>query len=137
MSLNISDHLLKDNRFVLEVKGDSMQGDDICDGDYIICEPRSNINKDDIAVVLIDSVETTLKRIQYNQDRTVTLFASNPSYSPPMLYNNERVTIQGVYIGLLRLNVPEAKTKQAGRQSPLAIVSYYGPNDHCILLSDG
>ena len=46
--LGISHHLPGANRFVLEVKGDSMQRDNICDGDYIICEHRNNINKNGI-----------------------------------------------------------------------------------------
>ena len=101
--LDISHHLLGANRFVLEVKGDSMQGDNICDGDYIICEHRNEINKSDIVVALIDNKEATLKRIQYNQDETITLLASNPNYAP-MTYQAQRVTLQGVYLGLLRLN---------------------------------
>lgn len=101
--LNISSALLGPERFILEVKGDSMLGDNICDGDYIICERRSKTQKNDIVVALIDQQEATLKRIQVHEDDSVTLHPSNPHHQPQH-YGAERVEIQGVYLGLLRLN---------------------------------
>lgn len=101
-TLNIGHHLLGAKRFVLEVKGDSMLGDNICDGDYIICEQRDSAGKNDIVVALVDE-EATLKRWQKNSDGTVSLIPSNPNFSP-MVYPEEQVLIQGVYLGLLRLD---------------------------------
>lgn len=101
-SVNLASTLLGPNRFILEVKGDSMIGDNICDGDYIICESRSTANPSDIAVVLIAGEEASLKRVQKNSDGTVTLLPSNPHYSP-MVYPAAEIQIQGIYIGLLRL----------------------------------
>lgn len=102
-TLNISHQLLGPKRFILEVKGDSMIGDNICNGDYIICEQRDQIGKNDIVIALVDGQEATLKRWQSNDDGSVTLIPSNPRFSP-MVYPAERVMIQGVYLGLLRLN---------------------------------
>ena len=101
--IDVSKVLLGPNRFVLEVKGDSMIGDNICDGDYIICESDNKFTKNTIAVVLVDNQETTLKRIYPNEDGSVTLIPSNPTLSPAV-YQQERIQVQGIYIGLFRLS---------------------------------
>lgn len=100
--INVSDTFLGANRFVLEVKGDSMIGDNICEGDYIVCEKRTAFAEQDIVVALIDGVEATLKRIKNNKNGSVSLIPSNPSLEP-MVYDAEQVQVQGVYLGLLRL----------------------------------
>lgn len=102
-TLNISNTLFGLNRFVLQVMGDSMIGDNICNGDYIICEKAQTARSNDIVVALIDGEEATLKRIVYNGDETLSLLPSNPRLSP-LVYTPDRVTIQGIYIGLLRIN---------------------------------
>lgn len=101
-SLNVSQTLLGENRFVLQVKGDSMVGDNICDGDFIICEQRQTANAQDIAVCLVNQEEVTLKRIKPAQSGQVTLVPSNPNLKP-MNYPADQVKIQGIYVGLIRL----------------------------------
>lgn len=107
--LDLTERLLGPNRFVFEVKGDSMIGDNICDGDYIICETRTEAEQQEIVVAVVDQQEVTLKRLQRNDDNTITLLSSNPAISP-MVYSADRVKIQGVYIGLLRLGELSRKT---------------------------
>ena len=99
--LNLTNILLGTNRFVLQVIGDSMSGDNICNGDYIICEHREAIQSGDIIIAVIDG-KATLKRIQFNGDKTVTLIPSNPGMSSHT-YPEDRVRIEGVYLGLIRL----------------------------------
>ena len=101
-SLNIADIFMGEDRFVLQVSGDSMIGDNICDGDYIICEKTQTARANDIVVALIDNEEATLKRLQFNADATISLLPSNPRLSP-MVYPADRLAIQGIYIGLLRV----------------------------------
>jgi len=101
--LNIERDVLGDERFLLRVDGNSMLGDNICDGDYIICERKTNVLAGRIAVILIDNQETTLKRVRYNADGSVTLLPSNPEYLP-QTFGKERVSVQGLYVGLLRLD---------------------------------
>jgi len=100
--LDLADLMVGSNRFVLQVKGDSMNGDNICDGDYIICEKRDFVEDDEIAIVTVNQVEATLKRIKKNSDNTVTLLSSNPEVKP-MVYPADDIKIQGVYLGLIRL----------------------------------
>lgn len=100
--LDLADLMLGSNRFVLQVKGDSMNGDNICDTDYIICEKRDTVKDNEIAVVIVNQSEATLKRVKKNKDGTVTLIASNPNVKP-MIYATDAIKIQGVYLGLIRL----------------------------------
>lgn len=84
--------------FVLRVRGDSMIGDNICSGDYVICEKRPAARDGDTVVALIDGEEATLKRL-FRTAEGVRLEASNPAYAPILARD---VQIQGVVIGLLR-----------------------------------
>lgn len=104
--LDLAGTLLGPNRFVLEVKGDSMIGDNICDSDYIICERRDHVNDGDIVVAVIDGSETTLKRIYRGNKDEVMLIPSNPLLKPTV-YPNSRVSFKGVYLGLIRLSDAE------------------------------
>ncbi len=98
--LNIGDLLLGRDRFALEVRGDSMVGAGILDGDTVIVEPGTTAREGDIVVALIDDEEATLKRLRQGEG-TVTLVAENPAVEP-MTYHAGRVTIQGIVIGQLR-----------------------------------
>ncbi|MBL4648025.1 MAG: repressor LexA [Gammaproteobacteria bacterium] len=101
--LDVNAVLAGQGRYLLEVRGDSMIGDNICDGDLVVCEKTSLVKIGQIAVVLIDNQEATLKRVFVNKSESkVTLIPSNPNMTP-MEYHAEQVQIQGVYLGLLRL----------------------------------
>jgi repressor LexA len=83
--------------FALKVRGDSMIGAHIDEGDLVICEQRRP--KDgDIVAALIDG-ETTLKRYVVQDGRPV-LRAENPSY--PDLQPERELTIHGVMVALIR-----------------------------------
>lgn len=94
--------ILGPNRFALKVKGDSMIGDNIRDGDYVICEASNTAENGEIVVVLVDREETTLKRIQKNTCGTVSLVPSNPAMDA-MVFEAERISVQGKYLGLIRI----------------------------------
>lgn len=67
--------------FLLRVRGDSMTGDGILDGDLVLLRPDSEAARGEIAAVLVgEAHEATLKRVFLKGD-TVTLRASNPGLS--------------------------------------------------------
>ena len=70
--------------FCLRVKGDSMIGARIYDGDTVFIHAQPDVEDGEIAVVLIDD-EATLKRVYKLGDRVV-LRAENPAY-PPMEFH--------------------------------------------------
>lgn len=95
--------LFKGNdRFILEVKGDSMIEEGIFDGDLVICRHVSRAQEGEIVVALIDQQEATLKRISYQIKDRVTLIPANP-HMKPKAYLAHRVQVQGVFMGLVRL----------------------------------
>lgn len=95
--------LLKDSsHYVLQVKGDSMIEEGIFDGDFVICKQAQRAQEGEIVVALIDQQEATLKRLSYKISDRITLIPANPTLKPKA-YLPQRVQIQGIYIGLLRL----------------------------------
>jgi repressor LexA len=102
--INLADLFLGENRYALRVKGDSMIEDGIFDGDIVVCEQAKTAQSGQIVVALIDDNEATLKRFFPDASgRYVTLKPANAKLKP-MRYAAERLRIQGVYIGLLRLS---------------------------------
>lgn len=90
------------NRFALEVHGNSMIEEGILDGDLVICEQAQTARNGQIVVALIDQLDATLKRFRKNQDQTVTLIPANASLKP-VTYLAHRVQIQGIFVGLVRM----------------------------------
>lgn len=90
------------NRYALRVQGDSMIDEGIYDGDVVICEHCQAANDGDIVVALVDDEEATLKRLKNNRNGTVSLIPANPNLST-MIFEAERVKVQGRFVGLLRL----------------------------------
>ena len=86
--------------FGLKVKGDSMIEAGINDGDTVIIKKTSTADTGQIAVVLIDEQEATLKRIR-KKGNTVALEAANKNYDTK-IYASNRIKIQGRLISLYR-----------------------------------
>ena len=84
--------------FALRVRGDSMIGAHILDGDVVILEDRQTAQNGDIVAALIDG-ETTLKRYVTTRARPY-LKAENPAY--PDLVPAQELRIQGVMTSLVR-----------------------------------
>ena len=84
--------------FALEVRGDSMIGKCIMDGDLVVLEHGLTPHNGDVVAALIDN-ESTLKTFVTERNKTF-LRAENPRY-PNMIPASELV-IQGVMIALIR-----------------------------------
>jgi repressor LexA len=89
-----------ENLFALRVKGDSMQGAGILEGDLVICEPRQYANNGEIVVALLGGEEATVKRF-FLRAGHIELRPENPAYAPLRCDFGE-VLVQGKVIGLLR-----------------------------------
>ena len=85
--------------FCLRVKGDSMIGDGIYDGDIVIVNRRVTVNDNEMAAVLINN-EATVKRF-YKRKDGIELRPSNPSMNPIIVKSGD-IKILGVIIGLMR-----------------------------------
>jgi len=101
--LDITKLFLKPGRYALRVKGDSMIDDGIFDGDVVVCQKSNVAENNQVVVALIDGEFATLKRIKFKAPNTILLYPANELHKIQE-YESNRVNIQGVLIGLLRLN---------------------------------
>ena len=86
--------------YALEVKGDSMTGVGINDGDVVVIRETDVADNGDIVVALVEEQEATLKKFHRNGS-TVALEAANPAYETRML-PEDKVRVQGRLVGLIR-----------------------------------
>ena len=84
--------------FALRVTGDSMIGEHIVDGDYVICRRTSRPRNGQIVVALLPDGEATLKKF-YRQKGRIKLEPAHEDYEP--IYATD-VTVQGVVTGVIR-----------------------------------
>ena len=88
------------NLFALRVRGNSMRGAGILDGDLVICEPRQYAQNGEIVVALVHGEEATVKRFFLRADH-IELRPENPDHAP-MRHGFGEVLVQGKVIGLQR-----------------------------------
>src|SRR3990172_7493835 len=67
--------------FSLRVKGDSMEGAHICDGDHVVVRSQARAEDGEIVVAVIDG-EATVKRFRRWKGK-VRLQAAHPAHPPP------------------------------------------------------
>jgi repressor LexA len=85
--------------FILQVKGDSMTGAGILEGDYAIVRSQQTAENGEIVCALING-EATLKRF-HKSGNVVTLKAENKNYAPMTISRGE-FRILGKMVGLIR-----------------------------------
>ena len=93
----------REGDFLLRVRGDSMIGDGILDGDKVLLRPGVEPYAGEIAAVLVgDTHEATLKHfLPLPESGQIKLRASNPGYRD-VIVPAETVKVAGVYRGLIR-----------------------------------
>jgi repressor LexA len=88
--------------FLLRVKGDSMIGEGIFDGDYALIRPQKSAENGEIIVALVGE-EATLKKFYRGKD-FICLQPANPQMEPLILKEGDgEVMIIGKVIGVLRM----------------------------------
>jgi repressor LexA len=98
-SLDLEDMFARrEGTFALRVAGQSMIDDHIQDGDYVICERRTEARNGETVVALLADGEATLKRF-YRDKGKFRLQPANPNFKPIYV---ENVNIQGVVVGVIR-----------------------------------
>jgi len=97
--LSIPDDMGSGKLFALQVKGDSMIGAGILDGDKVIVKQQGTAENGEIVCAMING-EATLKRF-FKKDGVITLKAENDKYAPITVSQGE-FRIAGRVVGLLR-----------------------------------
>jgi repressor LexA len=100
-ALNFADFAGNGSTFALEVRGNSMIDDHICDGDLILLERVPEVHDGDIVVALVSGSETTLKRFYRVSEDTVRLQPANSTLQPIIVPARD-VQIQGRLLAVLR-----------------------------------
>jgi repressor LexA len=90
----------KGGHYALEVKGDSMIGAGINDGDIVVIRETDVADNGDIVVALVEDQEATLKKY-YRNGNAIALEAANPAYETRVL-PEDQVKVQGRLVGLIR-----------------------------------
>ena len=87
-----------DDIFALEVTGESMVGEDIRDGDFVICKKTPTTRDGQLVVAIVDNENATLKRF-YREKNRARLEPANDDFEP--IYS-DNCRIEGVVVGLVR-----------------------------------
>jgi len=104
MSIMEEDELLswRPGDFLLRVKGDSMIGDGILPGDFVLLRPDIDCGQGEIAAVHArDDYEGTLKHV-FVEANQVRLRSSNPACEDIIVPSREWRGVAGVFRGLVR-----------------------------------
>src|SRR5438309_2863152 len=99
--LNFADFAGSGDTFALEVRGNSMIEEHICDGDMILLERVTQARDGDIVVALVAGSETTLKRFYREPGDLVRLQPANATLRPIIVPARD-VQIQGRLLAVLR-----------------------------------
>lgn len=86
--------------YLLRVKGDSMIGDGILDGDLIAVKRMPVAENGQIVVARVDG-EITVKRLQRTKSG-IRLLPRNPDHAPIEIPRDADFAIEGLYCGLVR-----------------------------------
>ncbi len=99
--LDLADFANHDKVYALEVRGDSMIEDHICNGDLVLVESSEQARNGDIVVALVRGSETTLKRFYRESDTHARLQPANAQMEP-ILVPLADLRIQGRVLAVLR-----------------------------------
>jgi len=99
--LHFSDFVGQDNTFALEVRGESMIEDHICNGDFVLIEKTNQARNGEIVVALVDGSEATLKRYYAEPDGKVRLQPANAAMAAIYVDPNN-LQIQGRVLAIMR-----------------------------------
>ena len=99
--MSIDDYLVDDpNRTVLsKVRGDSMTGVGLLDGDVVVVELNSPTKPGDVVAAVVDG-EMTLKVLRFDRKRSFYLEPANPAYDA--IYPKNNLELVGLVIGMFR-----------------------------------
>ncbi len=86
--------------FMLRVRGESMIGVGIMDGDFVVARQQATANNGDIIVAGIPGDEATVKTYKQSGNK-VTLIPSNPAFEN-MVYTSDEVTVYGKVVTVMR-----------------------------------
>ncbi|MBZ9752169.1 repressor LexA [Deinococcus sp. HMF7620] len=105
---------VREGDFLLEVRGDSMIGIGVMNGDWVLVRPATTVTDGEVAVVLVPGDNAaTLKRLYHLHDEVV-LLSENPEH-PRQSYSAADIQVQGRMVGRLGMVPGRASLPAKGR----------------------
>lgn len=100
--LDLNDYLVRNKpaTFMFTVKGDSMTGASIEEGDKVVVDRAQHPKHGDIVVAVVDG-EYTIKRLFKHMGR-VELRPENAAYPPIVFHDGSELMVWGVVVGVVR-----------------------------------
>jgi repressor LexA len=92
-----SDMPLRGEYFALKIRGDSMEPR-ICDGDVVIVRQQQDVESGEIAVVMVNGTDATVKKV-IKKDTRLILVPFNPNYEPIVFSKKEVLQLPVKIIG--------------------------------------
>lgn len=92
-----------ENAYALRAMGDSMEGEGILDGDFLLVEPRGEVRDGEIVVALLPGGEATVKKFFRDPKcRRIRLEPANAAYEP-IHVDEADLRVQGVVTAVWRI----------------------------------
>jgi DNA polymerase V len=100
--LDLNEYLIsnKSSTYMFSVKGDSMSGAGIENGDKVVVDRSLSPAHDDIVVAVVNG-EFTIKRL-FKRRGKIELHAENPAYAPITFAEGSELQVWGVVTGVVR-----------------------------------
>jgi repressor LexA len=99
--VDFGDFAGSDSTYALQVRGESMIEDHICDGDFVLIERTDSVRNGDVVVALVRGSESTLKRYYRESDGSVRLQPANHTMEPIRVGASD-IQVQGRLLAVLR-----------------------------------
>ena len=101
-SLDLNDYLVrhKPATFMFNVRGDSMRGASIEDGDKVVVDRSLQARHNDIVIAVVEG-DYTIKRLHQQHGR-IELRPDNPAYQAIVLSAERPLEVWGVVVGVVR-----------------------------------
>ncbi len=100
-SIEVQSSICQENRYVLNVQGDSMIQAHIQEGDYVVVEKVDTLPLNQIVIVLLND-DAYIKRLIRENDGTLILRSENPRYQDIVVRPEDRFSIKGKVVHLFR-----------------------------------
>jgi len=90
---------VREDTYLLEVRGNSMIGEQIRDGDFVVVQRQRPPRAGDVVVAILEDETATLKKYYPQKDGSAILQPANPALQP---IHVPRVEVRGVVTGVIR-----------------------------------
>ncbi|HKL26046.1 MAG TPA: transcriptional repressor LexA [Desulfuromonadales bacterium] len=100
-TIDVPASMLGDGKnFVLRISGDSMVGEGILDGDYVVVRKQAAAENGQVVVAIVGN-EATVKRF-FRKNGRIELQPANPAMTPILVEDPDSFRVEGVVVGVIR-----------------------------------